>query len=60
MHANPLKRRRVAHLKDWPWSSWSYYEKGERGLITIDIHQGGKKPNQEGEVKARTLEKHKG
>ena len=33
MHANAVKRKLVAHPKDWPWSSWSYYEKGERGLI---------------------------
>ncbi len=36
MHANPVKRKLVRHPKDWPWSSWSYYEKGERGLVTID------------------------
>ena len=36
MHANPMKRRLVTHPKDWPWSSWSYYEKGQRGLIAID------------------------
>jgi putative transposase len=36
MHANPVKRKLVRHPKDWPWSSWSYYEKGEKGLISID------------------------
>jgi putative transposase len=36
MHANPVKRKLVRHPRDWPWSSWSYYEKGERGLVTID------------------------
>ena len=36
MHANPVKRKLVLHPKDWPWSSWSYYEKGEEGLIRID------------------------
>ena len=36
MHANPVKRKLVSHPKDWPWSSWSYYEKGQRGLIAID------------------------
>ena len=36
MHANPVKRQLVEHPKDWPWSSWSYYQKGEDGLITID------------------------
>jgi putative transposase len=36
MHRNPLQRKLVLHPKDWPWSSWSHYEKGERGLIRID------------------------
>jgi putative transposase len=35
MHANPVKRKLVVHPKDWPWSSWSYYVKGE-GLIRMD------------------------
>lgn len=25
MHQNPVKRKLLAHLKDWPWSSWSHY-----------------------------------
>lgn len=36
MHANPVKRQLVEHPKDWPWSSWSYYQEGQDGLITID------------------------
>jgi putative transposase len=36
MHANPVLQRLVVHPKDWPWSSWSYYEKGADGLIRID------------------------
>src|SRR5260370_1108861 len=36
MHANPVKRKLVVHPKDWPWSSWSHYVKGEEGLIRID------------------------
>jgi hypothetical protein len=24
------------HPKDWPWSSWSYYAKGEAGLLRTD------------------------
>ena len=35
MHRNPVERRLVEHPKDWPWSSWSSYAKGE-GLIRID------------------------
>jgi putative transposase len=36
MHLNPVKRKLVAHPKDWPWSSWSYYGEGQSGLIAID------------------------
>ena len=36
MHANPVNRKLVPHPKEWPWSSWSYYMKGEKGLIRID------------------------
>jgi putative transposase len=36
MHANPVKVKLVLHPKDWPWSSWSHYVKGEEGLIPID------------------------
>jgi putative transposase len=36
MHLNPLKRDLVAHLKDWPWSSWSHYANSEFVLIPID------------------------
>ena len=36
MHVNPVMRKLVAHPKDWPWGSWSFYAKGEEGLISID------------------------
>src|SRR6202521_3001943 len=36
MHMNPLKRKLVAHPKDWPWSSFSFYSKLKHGLIRID------------------------
>jgi REP-associated tyrosine transposase len=36
MHANPVVRGLVKHPKDWPWSSWSFYAKGEEGLLRID------------------------
>jgi putative transposase len=42
MHANPVKRKLVTHPKEWPWSSWSYYAEGEKGLLQIDILEGGK------------------
>jgi putative transposase len=36
MHRNPVERGLVKHPRDWPWSSWAYYEKGEVGMIRID------------------------
>lgn len=36
MHANPVRRKLALHPRDWPWSSWSFHEKGEPGLIRID------------------------
>ena len=36
MHRNPVQRKLVLHPRDWPWSSWSHYERGERGLIRVD------------------------
>src|SRR5208282_1327924 len=36
MHSNPVTRGLVQHPKDWPWSSFSYYAKGEAGLVAID------------------------
>jgi len=59
MHANPVVRGLVKHPKDWPWSSWSYYAKGEEGLLRMDIL--GEKKDREvrrrtrGKVKDRTL-----
>ena len=46
MHANPVVRKLVRHPKDWPWSSWSYYAKGEEGLLRIGVLGGGKKERQ--------------
>ena len=37
MPANPVVRGLVKHPKDWPWSSFSFYEKEEAGLVEIDI-----------------------
>jgi putative transposase len=36
MHMNPVKRKLVRDPKDWPWSSYSHYEKGEEGIVRID------------------------
>jgi hypothetical protein len=38
--SGPVQRGLVSHPKDWPWSSWAYYEKGEMGLIRIDSLYG--------------------
>jgi putative transposase len=35
MHANPMEEKLVEHPRDWPWSSWSFYETGE-GLLKMD------------------------
>jgi len=44
MHRNPVQRKLVMHPKDWPWSSWSHYEKGETGPIRIDTLGEEKNP----------------
>jgi len=36
MHMNSVKRGLVARPKDWPWSSYSFYEACDIGLIRID------------------------
>jgi putative transposase len=35
MHANPVVEKLVAHPRDWPWSSWSFYTTGQ-GLLKMD------------------------
>ncbi len=39
MHANPVIRGLVKYPKDWPWSSWSFFENGEAGLIRMDVEE---------------------
>jgi len=36
MHMNPLTTKLVAHPRDWPWSSFSFYARKECGLLRID------------------------
>src|ERR1035437_4388782 len=36
MHINPPKRKLIAHRKDWPWSSFSFYAKRHPCLVRID------------------------
>jgi putative transposase len=37
MHGNPVTRGLVEHSKDWVWSNWPFYAKGEAGLVGIDV-----------------------
>ena len=32
MHMNPVRENLVSDPRDWPWSSWTFYERGE-GLL---------------------------
>lgn len=36
MHANPLKRGLVADPRDWPWSSYAFYQGRDAILMEID------------------------
>jgi putative transposase len=36
MHMNPVKRGLVENAKLWPWSSYRFYQYGERNLCTPD------------------------
>ena len=36
MHANPVKRGLVKDPSEWNWSSWSFYARGQAGLVPID------------------------
>jgi putative transposase len=36
IHMNPVKRKRVAHPRGWPWSSFLFYAKKESGLVRLD------------------------
>jgi putative transposase len=35
MHINPVREKLVQHPRDWPWSRWTFYERGE-GLLVMD------------------------
>lgn len=37
MHANRVMRGLVKHPAQWVWSSFSWYEKAEIGLIPVDV-----------------------
>jgi hypothetical protein len=64
MHRSPVQRKLVLHPKDWPWSSWAHYKKGETGPIRIDTlsqeESAASSAKAKVKVKNRTLERHKG
>jgi putative transposase len=35
IHSNPVREKLVPHPRDWPWSSWTFYERGE-GLLAMN------------------------
>jgi putative transposase len=35
IHVNPVREKPVQHPRDWPWSSWTFNERGE-GLLAMD------------------------
>ncbi|MGB7438567.1 MAG: hypothetical protein WBR26_18150 [Candidatus Acidiferrum sp.] len=35
MHMNPARENLASHPRDWPWSSWTFYERRE-GLLPMD------------------------
>ena len=39
MHANPVIRGLVKHPRDWPWSSWGFYQGVAAGLVGIDVEE---------------------
>ena len=45
IHTNPVKRKLVVHPKDWPWSTWAYYARGEQGAVRIE--PTGEEPRRE-------------
>jgi putative transposase len=36
MHTNPVKNGLVERPQDWPWSSFSFYARGQTGILKID------------------------
>jgi len=35
IHMNPVREKLAQHPRDWPWSSWAFYEGGE-ALLAMD------------------------
>lgn len=40
MHRNPVTRKLVAHPREWPWSSWTFYYKDAACLLEMDGANG--------------------
>src|SRR2546426_4471714 len=53
MHANPVIRGLAKHPRDWPWSSWRFYQGGAAGLVAIDVGEGEEKATPGPRVKRR-------
>jgi putative transposase len=39
MHANPVIRGLVKHPRDWPWSSWGFYQGRAAGMVAINVEK---------------------
>ena len=39
MHANPVTRKLVTHPKNWPWSSWGFYARTGKVLVSVDVQE---------------------
>lgn len=50
---NPMRRKLVSHPRDWPWSSWSHYEKGGR----VDSHHTLGEEDKPGSLPKRKIQK---
>ncbi len=35
-HKNPVARELVRHPEEWAWSSWRFYERGDRSVLAMD------------------------
>jgi putative transposase len=38
MHMNPVKRRLVKNPKDWPWSSYRFFTRAGKALLSMDLN----------------------
>ena len=55
VHANPVKEKLVRHSGGRPWSSWSYWYRGE-GLLKMDAWTGDSRGKAEAEKEGKAEE----